>query len=217
MTTVVLIRHGLTDWNAAGRFQGQHDIPLNEIGHLQAASMAKAVSAMKPEVLYASPLSRTRQTAAPLAEATGLEVIHDDRLMEIHVGSWEGMTGDEVDAIAPDFFAGLRAGKDMRRSPEGETATETGARFCLALKDIVAAQVGKRIAVVSHGVALKQGIAAFLGWTWEHSQQLGHFDNCSWATLELHHDNQWRLTGYGINAATMMTLLQDPSAEQRDE
>lgn len=217
MTTLVLIRHGLTDWNAAGRFQGQHDIPLNEIGHLQAASMARAVSAMGPQVLYASPLTRTRQTMAPLAEATGLEVNHDDRLMEIHVGQWEGMTGDEVDAIDPEFFAGLRAGRDMRRSPTGETATETGERFRQALVDIVAKHPGQRIAVVSHGVALRQGIAAFLGWDWELSQQLGHYDNCSWATLELHHDKQWRLTGYGINAATMMTLLQDPSAEQRDE
>ncbi|MGA4669608.1 histidine phosphatase family protein [Propionibacteriaceae bacterium Y1923] len=216
-TTLILIRHGLTDWNAAGRFQGQADVPLNEIGHLQAASMARAVSGMRPEVLYASPLTRTRQTMAPLAEAVGLAVAYDDRLKEIHVGLWEGYSGEEVDQLDPEFFPGLRAGKDMRRSAEGETAEETGARFADAVRDIVAAHPGKRIAVVSHGVALKQGIAKFLGWDWERSQQLGHFDNCSWATLELHHDSHWRLTGYGINAARMMSLMQDPSAEQRDE
>ena len=216
MTTLILIRHGLTDWNAAGRFQGRHDIPLNEIGHLQAATMARAVAGMGPEVLYASPLTRTRQTAAPLGQNTGLVAITDDRLMEIDVAAWEGYTAEDVAKIDPDFFPALRAGHDARRSPEGETAMETGARVHAALADIVAANEGKRVAVVSHGVALRQGIAAFLGWDWAHSQQLGAFDNCSWATLEQPHGT-WRLTSYNINAATMMSLLDDPSAEQREE
>ena len=216
MTTLILIRHGLTDWNAAGRFQGQYDVPLNEVGHLQAATMGRAVGAMKPDALYASPLTRTRQTAAALENTTGLQAVVDDRLMEINVGSWEGLTADEVARLDPEFFPGLRAGKDYRRSPEGETAMETGARVHSALQDIAAANEGKLVAVVSHGVALRQGIAAFLGWSWEISQQFGGFDNCSWAVLEKPHEH-WRLAAYNVNAASIMSLLDDPSAEQRED
>lgn len=215
MTTLILLRHGLTDWNASGRFQGQADIPLNDVGHLQAATAGRALASLRPDAIWSSPLTRTRQTAAPLAEITGLEVRTDDRLKEIHVGSWEGLTFPDVDGIDPTFSEGLRAGRDMRRSPEGETATETGARTAAALADIAAAHTDQVVAVVSHGVALRQGIAAFLGWGWDQSQQLGHIDNCSWAILELHHGH-WRLGGYNINAASIMSLLDDPSAEQHE-
>lgn len=214
-TDLILLRHGLTDWNATGRFQGQADIPLNDTGHEQARVAARALAAMQPDALWCSPLTRTRETIAPLVELTGLEVHFDDRLMEISVGSWEGLSFDAVDEIDPGFRQALRAARDHRRSPEGETAAETGERWASALREIVAAHEGQRVVVVSHGLALKQGIAAFLGWDWDHSQQLGSFDNCSWATLENEHD-RWRLTSYNVNASEMMSLLDDPSAEQQE-
>lgn len=212
-TTLVLLRHGLTDWNAQGLFQGQKDIPLNEIGHQQAETAARALAAMKPEALWVSPLTRTRQTALPLARLTGLEPRFDDRLKEIHVGSWEGFRMEDVDGLDPEFRKALQEGRDHRRSPEGETATETGLRWAEVVREIAEEHRGQLVVVVSHGLALRQGIAAFLGWGWEASQQLGSFDNCSWATLEERH-GRWRLATYNENVSSMMALMEDPSPEQ---
>ncbi|MGA4508473.1 histidine phosphatase family protein [Propionibacteriaceae bacterium G1746] len=214
-TTLILLRHGQTDWNAEGRFQGQHDVPLNDVGIGQAETAGRALATLRPEVIYCSPLGRTRQTAEPLARITGLEPIFDDRLKEIHVGTWEGLSWQQVDELEPSFREGLRAGKDMRRSAEGENAMETGERSAAALRDIAAAHHGQRVVVVSHGIALKQGIAQFLGWDWEHSTHLGHFDNCSWAVLQ-QVPSGWVLAAYNVNAQAVMALLADPSAEQQE-
>ncbi|MCT1459197.1 histidine phosphatase family protein [Aestuariimicrobium sp. p3-SID1156] len=212
-TTLLLLRHGQTDWNASGRFQGQKDVPLNSTGHQQAAVAARALAAMNPDALWCSPLTRTRETMAPLAQRTGLPVSYDDRLKEIHVGSWEGLTMETVDQVDPGFRRALAEARDYRRSPQGETATETGLRWASAISDISTAHEGQLVVVVSHGLALRQGVCAFLGWSWEVSQQLGSFDNCSWATLEDRH-GRWRLATYNENVSSMMALMDDPSPEQ---
>lgn len=213
-TSLVLLRHGQTDWNAQARFQGQADIPLNEIGQRQARAAGRALARLGADAVWCSPLTRTRQTAQPLLDALRLEPHFDDRLKEIHVGSWEGFTVDEIERDHPEFYEGLRAGRDMRRSETGETAEETGQRCAQALREIATAHEGQRVVVVSHGVALKQGIASFLGWPWQVSVGLGGFDNCSWAVLE-QGSTGWRLATYNANAEEMATLLEDdPSAEQ---
>lgn len=213
-TSLVLLRHGQTDWNAEGRFQGQADIPLNEVGRRQAERAGRALGRLGADAVWCSPLTRTRQTAEPLLRALGLEARTDERLKEIHVGTWEGLSIEDVERERPEFYEGLRAGRDMRRSETGETASETGERCAQALREIAETHAGQRVVVVSHGVALKQGIAAFLGWPWEVSTGLGAFDNCSWAVLEQGRSG-WQLVTYNANAEAMATLLEDdPSAEQ---
>jgi broad specificity phosphatase PhoE len=126
---LVLWRHGQTEWNVDNRFQGQADIPLDALGREQARLTAPVLAALGPTALFASDLSRTYETAQALAAVTGLAILTDKRLREIHVGSWEGLTGAEVDVADPELSRRLRAGEDVRRSETGERRRPAGRRF----------------------------------------------------------------------------------------
>ena len=89
MTRLVLWRHGLTDYNVAGRIQGRVDIPLNDAGLAQASAVAPAIAAMEPTAIVSSPLGRARQTADVLSAAVGVDVRVDDALTERSFGMWE--------------------------------------------------------------------------------------------------------------------------------
>ncbi|HKY85006.1 MAG TPA: histidine phosphatase family protein [Anaerolineales bacterium] len=154
MIRLVLIRHGETDWNREGRWQGQTDVPLNATGRRQAQGAAEAMRAAPPEAIYTSDLARARQTAEAVAEATGAPLLLDPRLREIDLGAWEGMLADDIrshDGARVDLFlhdpharAGLR----------GETVAEVFQRVTSALDEILSRHPGCRVAVVSHGLAL---------------------------------------------------------------
>ena len=136
---VIIWRHGRTEWNVNARFQGQADLPLDRVGYAQALRAAEVLAAYRPNALYSSDLSRSYQTAAVLAERTGLEIITDKRLREIHVGSWEGLLGEEIKAADPDLARRLWAGEEVRRSPTGESPGEVAERMAEALTEIVEA------------------------------------------------------------------------------
>src|SRR5947208_1264778 len=124
---VVLLRHGRTEWNATGRFQGQMDAPLDGIGRAQAEAAAVAVAPMRPDVIVTSDLSRAAHTAAAVAAEAGVEPVVDARLREIYLGSWQGLTRAEARAKFPDEYASWQTGEDARRG-DGETYAEVGAR-----------------------------------------------------------------------------------------
>ena len=100
---LVLWRHGRTEWNATGRFQGQADVGLDSVGRDEAAQAARVLAAFDPVALYSSDLSRAYETATFLAELVDLPIQTDKRLREIHVGSWEGLLGSEIRAQNPDL------------------------------------------------------------------------------------------------------------------
>src|SRR5512136_2901741 len=91
-----LVRHGETAWNAEGRVQGQTDVPLNELGHVQARSVAAALARERFGALYTSDLTRVRQTARPAAECFGLAPRAEPRLRERHYGVFETLTYREA-------------------------------------------------------------------------------------------------------------------------
>ena len=101
-TTIVLVRHGETDWNRESRFQGHADTPLNEAGRAQSRDLAERLVAEQVTALYTSPLRRAAETAAIVGERLGLPVRTSEPMREIDVGSWEGLTVDEVRARFPD-------------------------------------------------------------------------------------------------------------------
>ena len=103
-TTLVLVRHGETDWNRENRFQGHADIPLNEAGRAQARDLALELEDASFQAVYSSPLLRAYETATILAERLELEVERADDLMEVDVGSWSGLTRVEVEARFPQGF-----------------------------------------------------------------------------------------------------------------
>ena len=197
---LVLWRHGQTDWNTSGRFQGQADIPLNAVGLDQARDAAQVLATLEPSALWSSDLTRTRQTSAALAEATGLEPRLDERLREVDVGTWEGLTGDDVRAVEPEAYAALRRGEDVRRSATGETVSEVGERVAAALVEIAGqAPDGATVVVTTHGLAGRAGLCRLLELPFALWRTFGSLDNCAWSVLHRHHaGGYWRVAEHNV-------------------
>lgn len=193
---VLLLRHGLTDWNDAGRFQGRSDVGLNAVGLSQAAAVAQVLSGAGITRIVSSDLSRARRTADIVAEACGLPVENDPRLQEIDVGSWAGLTADQVGRADPGFWPAVRQGRDFRRSPTGETATEAGARVAAAVAEHTEATPDQgRLLVVSHGLTGRMAILQLLGLGQPQFRLFTGIGNCHWAVL-LPGPQHWRLHVY---------------------
>jgi len=154
VTLLYLIRHGRTDWNDEGRYQGQTDLPLNARGHQQAQELAAALSARPWTALYSSDLARARQTAQALSERTGLPVRLDVRLREIDVGRWSGQLIRVVRDGDPELYARWQAVPSQVCPPGGESLHELTARLAAALDDIAAAHPEGTVAVFTHGAAI---------------------------------------------------------------
>ncbi|MBC9733122.1 histidine phosphatase family protein [Nocardioides marmotae] len=181
---LVLLRHGQTAYNAEKRIQGQHDVELDATGHAQAAAAAPYVAAYRPTRLVTSDLARARQTAAYVAKETGLDAEHDPRLREAMLGVRETMTHAEYAAQAPAEFAAFLAG-DWDVVPGGEGLAALRARMTDALRDALAATpAGETTVAVSHGGAIKVGVASVLGWPDEAARTLRALRNCHWLVLE---------------------------------
>ncbi len=199
---IIVWRHGRTEWNAAGRFQGQADIDLDPLGVAQARHAATMLAEFGPVALYASDLSRAHNTARELAVLTGLEIRSDKRLREIHVGSWEGLTGSEVEALDPELSRRLRAGEDVRRSETGESPTEVADRMAEALDEYgLAAPDGSTIVVATHGLAGRVGVCRLVGLPFDSWRVLGGLSNCAWVAIDRHRSGAyWRIEAYNAQA-----------------
>jgi alpha-ribazole phosphatase len=150
VTRLVLIRHGETDWNVEGRYQGQADPPLNERGWTQARQLAEALQDQPLDVLYASDLRRAAETAAAIGQATGLAVHYDPRLREIHQGEWQGLLVTEIEQRYPDLFRRWREAPLTVTLPGGESIAQMRERVLAAVEEIVRRHPGQRVALVIH-------------------------------------------------------------------
>ena len=144
MTTILLARHGETDWNNEGRWQGWADPPLNEAGREQARALAEQLRSTPFDAVYSSDLRRAHETAEIVAAPHEVPVITDRGLREIDIGSWSGLTRAEIDARFPD---GSR--------PDGETREQHLARVLATVERIARAHAGARLLVVSHGGTMR--------------------------------------------------------------
>ena len=154
MTELILIRHGETDWNVQGRFQGQIDVPLNAVGQRQAAAMAERLAQERVDVFYCSDLLRTRQTAEPAALKLALAAAPDAALREQHFGILEGLSFEEVKARHPHELAAWMRHDPDYALPSGESVRAFHARVVGAVHALAARHAGQRLAVVTHGGVL---------------------------------------------------------------
>lgn len=154
MTELILIRHGLTDWNVEGRYQGQSDVPLNEQGRDQARHLATKLAARQIDAIFSSDLARARQTAEILAEATGAPLFLDPRLREIHQGLWEGMLLQDIQREYTEAFNRRRNDPLKVAPPEGETVGQLRHRVLAAMGNILEQYPTGRVMIVSHGLSL---------------------------------------------------------------
>ena len=151
-TGILLARHGETDWNRIGRWQGHADPPLNDAGRRQAAELAERLAGDGIAAVYSSDLRRARETAREVGERLGLEVVEDPALREIDVGSWSGLTRAEVEQRFPEGYARWLAGEIGH---DGETREQLTERVVAAVERIARAHRGATVLVVSHGGAIR--------------------------------------------------------------
>jgi broad specificity phosphatase PhoE len=140
VTTILLARHGETDWNRELRYQGHADQPLNDTGRAQARELGERLRGEPIAAVYSSDLRRAGETAEIVARALGLPVELDPRLREIHVGSWQGRTREELDGMPWD----------------GETYDQHRSRVVSAVMDIARTHPGEQVLVVAHGGTLRR-------------------------------------------------------------
>jgi len=141
---VYLARHGQTAYNLEGRFQGQQPIPLDATGRAQARELAEQLRHVPFDAVYASDLRRAHETAEIVAAPHGVPVIADEGLREIDIGSWSGLTRDEIDERFPDG-----------RRPDGETREQHSERVLAAVIRLARENEGRRVLVVTHGGTLR--------------------------------------------------------------
>ena len=160
MPTILLARHGESDWNRERRWQGHADRPLTERGREQARALAERLASIELDAVYASALPRARDTAAAVAASQALEVEVMPDLREVDVGSWSGLTRADAELRFPDAFERWRNGG--HGWDDGETYLEMSERVLRTVRQIADAATGP-VLVVSHGGPIRAIHAAALG------------------------------------------------------
>ncbi len=183
-TTILLIRHGQTDWNRDGRWQGHNDIPLNQTGLEQAQALARRLAGWPVTHLYSSDLQRASQTAVILGNALRLEPVLDPIWRERDVGAFGGLTSPEVAATFPDIWAKRLTG--ILDPPEGETYEAMHHRAGQALNQLLGHHNGDMVAVVSHGGLLHAVAAHVLGTNADQYSRLSFRGNTGLSIIEVH-------------------------------
>lgn len=184
MTRIYLVRHGQTDWNVEGRWQGHADVPLNPTGLEQAEKVARQLAGEQLQAIYSSDLQRARQTAEALSKHTGLPVRLDARLREIHQGEWQGLLVTEIEARYGEAFRRRRNDPYNVAPPGGETVEQVRLRVVQAFEDIITWHHGEGVAIVSHGFALAVAQVHYQGLPIQQAWELIP-DNDEWRVLEL--------------------------------
>jgi broad specificity phosphatase PhoE len=189
---LVVWRHGRTEWNATGRFQGQLDPPLDDEGRDQAARVAPHLVAAglsaEDTVVVSSDLVRAAETAVTLTALLGVPLTLDPRLREHGLGTWEGLTRDEVAARYPEQYADWVAGRPVR-GRGGEEPAHVAERALAAVADLPPVAVA---VLVTHGGTAGRLLEALLGLGSDHRRLFGPLGNCAWSELT-RQSGRWRL------------------------
>jgi broad specificity phosphatase PhoE len=153
-----LSRHGETDWNAEGRFQGHSDPPLNDHGRAQARGLAHRLERTKLTAIYASDLQRSRETAEIVAAPHGLQVVSLPELREVDTGSWSGLAREEIEARWPGAIERWQA-EGRHGWEEGESYEDMAARVVACLDRLARNHESEQILYVGHGGTIRAILA----------------------------------------------------------
>ena len=175
-TRLLLIRHGETNWNKMGRFQGTIDIELTEEGKNQAILLSKRLK-NKFDYIYTSPLKRARETAEILTDSSNKDLNIVENMKEINFGSWEGLTIKEIREKYNDEFNKWKIDAQEGKIVGGEFSLKNASiRGTKCILDIVNKHRGQTIAVVAHGGIIKASLIGLFDWdmTMYHKTVLGN-------------------------------------------
>jgi probable phosphoglycerate mutase len=162
-TRLYVARHGATQLSAEDRFAGSIDVQLSEDGRAQAAALGERLNGERLDAVYASPMSRTRETAELVASACSLTVSLADGLREVAHGHWEGMTRRDVEQQFADEYASWEADPFTFAPAGGESGAAVLARALAAVRQILDRHKGQRVLVVSHKATIRLVLSSLLG------------------------------------------------------
>jgi len=160
---VIFVRHGETVWHAENRYAGGTDIELTERGHAQAQALADWAEQADLTAIWASPLTRSQETARASAVRTGLPMRLDRRLRELDFGVAEGLTRTEMRQRFPDDLAAFQTDPVAHHFPKGENPLDAADRYLAFLTDLQAHHPEGRVLVVSHSTAIRLALCRLLG------------------------------------------------------
>lgn len=192
---IILIRHGITEWNAQKRSQGHADIPLNALGREQArlaGERLRAMQGLQIQAIYSSDTARAWQTAQIIGEHVGNEPQPMFDLREIDVGQWGGLTVEERNRLFPDSVRDYECDPINTVLPGGESRVQLQERALRAFNQIVAAhQPDETVLAVSHAGTMRAILCYYLGMDMAYNERL-KIDHCSFTELRCKADN-WRV------------------------
>ena len=189
---MLLWRHGRTQWNDENRFQGHLDIPLDAIGREQVQAAAALLATLRPDVLVSSDLRRAVDTAAPLAQLTGLAVDVDPGLRETDGGTWQGLRADELGTADGDAYRAWRAGADVAAGG-AETRSQLADRATQSITEaLLRVPVGGLLVVATHGGTARAAMGRLLGLSVDQWRVFGGLANACWSVLQ-ETGHGWRL------------------------
>jgi probable phosphoglycerate mutase len=154
-TTLCLVRHGETAWNAEGRVQGQLDVPLNATGLAQARAVAAVLKNESFAAIYSSDLIRTQQTAQPVADLLKKKIVLDEKLRERHYGAFQGMTYAEAKVQIPEGYARFRARDPEYDFGSGESLRDFSDRSLVFIQEVIQKHEGRSLLLFTHGGVLE--------------------------------------------------------------
>jgi probable phosphoglycerate mutase len=194
-TELILLRHGETEWNLLGRFQGHQDSPLSPEGLRQANLLAARLSSVSFHALYSSDLGRAVETARRIATRTGHTLRQDPRLRERALGVLEGLTRDEASQHHPQVFAEYSGGGPDFVVPRGESTSQRLRHALECLEELGARHAGERIVVVTHGGVLSLLFRHCLGIPFSTPRAFSVLNAC-WNQFD-YHEGKFRLVTWG--------------------
>lgn len=185
MTHLILVRHGETIWHTENRYAGSSDIPLSSQGQRDAAMLAQWAATKHLEALWVSPLSRTRATAEPVSQVTGLAPIIDERLRELDFGAGEGCTKHEMQQTIPSAYQNFSANPIEHHLPGGEDPRNAVQRALACFHDIQRHYPDGRVLIVMHNTLLRLALCQLLTIPLEKYRQVfPAIHNCSLTELQ---------------------------------
>jgi probable phosphoglycerate mutase len=194
-TKIIIVRHGQTEWNVRGIRQGHLDSPLTERGLAQAKALGQRLKREKFTCLYSSDLGRSMQTAREISVVTGHEILTDARLRERHLGIFQGLNAQEIEAKYPEERRLMRTSGPGFVIPGGESMVQQVERNVAYLNSLAVKHEGETIVVVTHGGVVSGFFRHALAIPLEAPRRF-EFVNAG-LNVFVHEDGNWMLLTWG--------------------
>ena len=159
---LIIVRHGQTEWNAGGRYQGQSNVALSSLGRRQAELLAASFPVKQLDAIYASDLDRARETAECVGKAFGIPVRPEKAFRELSFGEWEGLTYQEISSRWPKEANKIFTAPDELCIPNGETFQDLQKRALDKIDELCKIHDGQNVGVFAHGAINKTILAGLM-------------------------------------------------------